>query len=177
MTNFNFWLLAIAFLSLQESVTTAGIMQAAYREGHNIILFTLIFLMTTLSEILIFYRIGKYLQLKGRDSKAILWAKNYIAKADNFIGTRGEELFLVFLSASVFPPSITSFIASWLKLSFQQSFICILIGNILWYVLSWMIVISVGYFVGDAGNALLAVLGIAFIIVLIQKFLSRKVSE
>lgn len=164
-----FWFWATLFLFLQESVTTAGVMESAYSGHYNLYIFTLIFFTATILEIFLFFKMGKLIQIRGKGLKLVEWTKKYIRNAEHFVGSRAKRIFLILLSASLLPPSATGFISSWLEISFKEIFFCLLFGNILWYIASWMLVLSVTYFVKDPRVALYYVLGISFLIVLIQK--------
>ena len=138
-----FWLIAILALIIQESISTSSVMVAAYKGNHNLILFSLIFFVATISEIIIFYNVGKYLQAKKKSTKVVSWVNKYLSKANNFIGKKGKKYFLFLLSSSLFPPSATALIAAWLDISFTQIFLFIFLGNIVWYLASWMVVLGV----------------------------------
>jgi hypothetical protein len=168
-----FWIWATLFLFLQESVTTSGVMESAYSGRHNLYIFTLIFFIATISEIFLFFKIGKLIQIKGQDLKIVEWTRKYLHNAEHFVGSRAKRIFLVLLSASLLPPSATSFISSWLEISFKEIFICLLLGNILWYITCWMVVLSVTFFVKDPQAALYYVLGVSLVLVLVQKVIGQ----
>ena len=172
-----FWLIAILILLVQETFTTTGLMVSAYKESRNLLLFTLIFFAATIIEIFLFHRFGKYLQTKGKYIKSVIWTTKHIAKADYFIGLQGKKIFLFLLAASVFPPSLTAFISSWLELPLKQKFLCIIGGNILWYIGSWMIVLSVSSFVQDTRKAIFCVLIISFTYVIIKRIIYKKFTQ
>ncbi len=169
----NFWLKAILLLIVQESFLTNLLIKETYQDHYNVYIFTGIFLLASIIDTLIGYSLGKYVQRRGLEHKIISWTNNYISKFDDYIGKFGEKIFILFL-ALTFPPYFPAFLSSWLKISLKEIFIIILIGDIIWYITSWGLVIGITHWVKDSQKALYLILFITFIIIILKNIASRK---
>lgn len=169
-----FWIFAILALISQETISTSALFTVAKNQNHNILLLTFIFVSITIIQIFVFHYIGLKLQSKSSRNFMSDLSRIYIIKAERFIGYWGNKFFLVFLAASLFPPFLTSIIASWFNLPFRTKFYCILFGDCIWYITTWSIVIGINFVTEGSDNLLLRVLIISFIFVIFQRRIANQ---
>lgn len=172
-----FWIIATIALIIQETVFTSVVFSISLPIRNNLFILTSIFFISTSIQVLIFHRLGKRVQEKGKNILIIHFVRAYLSNVESFVGRRGCKFFLLIMSASIFPPSLTAFISSWFKLSFPQKFLYILSGDILWYAITWSIVLGVFRIVGNPHFVSLYTALVAFIYVILQRIISKKIVE
>jgi hypothetical protein len=169
-----FWILSVLILSAQETISTCVLYIIAFNKNYNPIILSIIFISTTIAQIVIFHRLGIKLKTKKTNNLASNLARVYILKANQFISRNGEKFFLVFLASSLFPPFLTSFIAAWLNLPFRTKFYYILIGDCIWFVTTWAIVIVIRFLTGDQSKLLMNVIVISLFFIIFQRKIANQ---
>lgn len=189
-----FWILIIIILIGQETVSTSWIMTKAYQQNHfNLLFLSLIFLTTSILEILlcskfgIFIKTNKKLNNKIKNSKLVSLIKRnrvmtkminhvqcIINKENSLVGIKEKKIFLIYLSATVFPVWFNALISPWLNLKINQIFFPVFIGAIFWYLCILLVVVGVSYIVKDAKIAMIIILGLSLVYVILQKDLTKK---
>ncbi len=164
-----FWVISVLILIGQETISTSILFVIAFNKNFSFVILSIIFLLITILQIVIFHYLG--LKLKIKRSRNIIsdLSKIYILKANQFIGQRGEKVFLVFLASSVFPPFLTSFIAAWLKLPFRSKFYCILLGDYIWYGTILVIMLGTDLLTENPSKLLMRVVVVSLLFVIFQR--------
>jgi hypothetical protein len=175
MHKITFWGLSILALLLQETVTSSTLLVILVNNQYSFILFSSLFLFITITEILVFHRFGKLIQSKSKNSSITHLVSTYISKVDHIIGKWGGSLFLIFLTASVFPPALSSFISTWLHLPFKTKFFSILIGDFIWYLIVWSIVIGTDLLTENPKEFVFKVVLISLLFVIFQRMITNRI--
>lgn len=168
-----FWILAVLTLIAQETISTSALFAIAYTQNLNPLILTIIFIISTVIQIFIFHYLGLKLQLKGRNLITGL-SRIYIQKANKFLDRWGIKIFLVFLASSLFPPILTSIIASWINLPFRTKLYCILLGDCIWYITTWSIVLGTSLVTENPMNLLIRVIVVSLIFVIFQRRIANR---
>nr|WP_294948789.1 hypothetical protein [uncultured Mucilaginibacter sp.] len=169
----NFWVWALATLLIQESASTSASMTVAYQNHHNIYFFCGFFLFATIVEIIAAHRLSLYLKRKNLSIKYLKFITKYIDKAVGLVSIHEKKIFILILSSSVFPAYITTLVTSCFNLPFRTVFIYNLLGNILWFIVLWTVVIGVNKVVTDPQALLLKTLIVVLLIFIVQKIIYR----
>ena len=171
-----FWLLLVAILVIQELASANAILLFAYQQHHNLWLVHGIFLAATTVDIYIGYYFGKWIQKKRPAGKLVVLAKKWAVKIESVMGMTGQKLWLLLLGALNFP-HVDAFLASWLNLSFPEIFLFLFLGDLLWYVSEWLIILGVHSFVVNPATAIYVTIGISIILSVIARFASKKILD
>jgi len=169
-----FWIISALILSAQETISTCVLFTIALNKHDNPITLSLIFISTTITQIVIFHSLGLKLKTKRTNNLASNLARIYILKAYQFIIRNGEKLFLVFLASSLFPPFLTSLIAARLNLQFRTKLYYILLGDCIWYATSWAIIIVTRFLTEDPSKVLMNVIIISLLFVIFQRKIANQ---
>ncbi|MEI6352773.1 MAG: hypothetical protein WCO35_02450 [Candidatus Nomurabacteria bacterium] len=164
----------IPILIIQEPVSTdTGIF--FIRENHlNLFLINILFVLLSVLDITVAYFLGKYLQKRFSHKKIIIKSKTIASKLENFIGKKGE-FFSLILIGIINTPYLDSFLASWLNIKFKKVLTLVLIGDVIWWCISWYINIKVRQNVSNPYAALYVVVFIALIITIFSRYILKKV--
>ena len=159
------WLLIISALTLQEGLSTDVVLLEAVRAHYSILLINLIWFFVTATQTLAGYYLGKWVQKRFANTKAERWIEKSAQKLKKSIGKRGEEVALV-IGSAVVSPAATAFLAAWLDLSLLRVFIFVVLGDFIWYALTWVTVIGATRILADAkyGVVIVFVLAIVWLI-------------
>ncbi len=170
----NTWIFVAIALIFQEPATTdASLFQV--RENHlNLLIVHLIWFLATCFDIWFGFTLGKYVQKRFQGSGLERISNNWAEKIEKFIGKSGEKFALILLGIINFP-YLNSFLASWLKMPFRSIFVLIFIGDVIWYVVEWMINLGVRGLIPDPHLALYVIVGIALILSISYKSLLSKI--
>ena len=169
-----FWILAVLTLIAQETISTSALFAVAYTQNFNPLILTIIFIISTVIQIFVFHYLGLKLQLKGGRNLFTRLSRIYILRANKFIGRWGKELFLVFLASSLFPPILTSIIASSINLPFRTKLYYILLGDCIWYIITWSIVLGASFVNENPTNLLIRVIIVSLIFVIFQRRIANR---
>jgi uncharacterized membrane protein len=170
-----FWIIAVLALIGQETISTSALFVFAYTQNYNILVLTIIFIAITIIQIFVFHSLGLKLQSKGVRNFITNLTTIYILKANQFIGRWGKRLFLVFLAAFLFPAFLTSIIASWLNLPFRTKLFCILLGDCIWYHITWSIVLGTSFLIENPEKLWVNVVIISFVFVIFQRRIANQI--
>jgi len=164
-----FWIISVLILSAQETISTCVLFIIALNKNYNPITLSIIFISTTIAQIVIFHTLGLKLRTKRSNNLVSSLVGIYILNAYQFISRHGEKLFLAFLASSLFPPFLTSLIAAWLNLPFRKKLYYILIGDCIWFGTTWVIVIVTSLLTKNHNKLLLNVIVISLFFIIFQR--------
>lgn len=132
-------------------------------------------LVATIIDILIGYKIGVWTQNKFKETKFLKKVSNWAEKIEEFIGRRGENFAIICLGIINFPYA-NAFIGSWLKqISRKKLYALIFIGDSIYWIIAWCINIGVRMFVSDTLTALYIVVGLGLMFAIFSKALLKKI--
>jgi membrane protein YqaA with SNARE-associated domain len=101
-------------------------------------------------------------------------------KFEGFLGYRNESIVLILLGIFNFP-YVNAFLCSWLRLDFKRMFLCLMIGDVIAYALSWGTVSWLSRFIPNPlaalGAVILATLCISLIVKAVLKHQRKRPSE
>ena len=168
-----FWLITVGILIIQEIVTTNKVLIQASQYHHNLWAVHCIFIMATIFDLFAGYALGRL--FITRSKRILAWLeqfnlyrfarpylevfvrffKNGIRGLRSVMGKKEERLSLVFLG-TMYQPYITSFFAASLNLQFKDCFLFLFLGNAIWYVTIWLILLGISTFIPNPLGALIA---------------------
>jgi uncharacterized membrane protein YdjX (TVP38/TMEM64 family) len=167
-----FWLLIIGTVFLQEGISTTVVLLEAYQRGYSLPIIHLVWFVGTIIQIYLAYIFGKWIQKRFPESKFEHRMKHYSVSLDESIGKRGLALALILMS-SIVSPAFTSFIGSWLNISFRDILIYAFIGDLIWYTSEWITVIGASHlatlFQDGTAIVIIAIIAIALIVKVTKK--------
>lgn len=169
-----FWTVAVLALTGQETLSTSVLFTVGHTQNQNILILTFIFITITITQILVFHQLGLKLQTKRERNLIADLSRIYILKVDNFISRWGSKVFLIFLAALLFPPFLTSIIASWLNIPLHTKLYCILLGDCIWYITTWSIVLVTNLLTDNHANLLVNVIIASLIFVIFQRLIANQ---
>lgn len=170
----NFWILAFIALTFQETISTSVLFAVAYNENHSVVALTAIFIFVTLAQTCIFHAVGLKMQTKGSRNIIVDLSRIYILRADHFIRRWGIKIFIVFLTSVVFPPFLTAFISSWLNLPFRKKLFYILLGDCIWYLTPWVIVVGTNIITENPSKLVIRVISISLLFVILERYIANR---
>ncbi len=157
------WLVICLILFVQETVTINGLLVKAHQGQYSLWWITLIFVIASVIDIVIGYAIGhhakKHLHKRGMKDFAAKWSHRFRV----YIGKHGRKVYLLLLGYFSFP-YLNAFITAWLNIPFWESFWYVLIGNILFYITSLLLVLGVSFLVPNPYLAFVAVILVTVVI-------------
>jgi hypothetical protein len=169
------WLILTIALIFQEVATAGAALLSAHENGLNPWLIHAIWFAATIGDIAIGYYLGKWIQLRFKNSKIDIWAKKWAVKIDRSIGKTGMKISLILLGIVMYP-YLLAFVASWLpNLSLEDIFLYTTAGNLIWYIFEWATILGIT----AAGHnyqlifAIIAAVGI--VAILVVNFIRRKI--
>lgn len=169
-----FWLFIIFSLFIQEPASTDATIFLV-RENHiNLVLVHTIWLFATLLDISIGYALGKWIQKKSQNTKMGIWAKKWSERIEYVIGKKGEYFAIILVSIINFP-YLNAFILSWLNIKFRKLLILIFIGDSIYWIIEWIINISVRNNIQNSHTVLYVVVGLGLILLIVSKILLNKI--
>ena len=148
-------LLFLAFL-VQEPVSSNALLYTAYAQHYNLWLVSVLFLVSTIVDIIAGHYLGLWVKTRFPTSRAIRLIDRATRPAADFLHRHGQEIFLFFWAPYIFP--ISAVIAPWLEIPLWKTLIYITLGDfITWYALEWLIVLGASSFIPDPLYALTGV--------------------
>jgi membrane protein YqaA with SNARE-associated domain len=153
-------------LFVQELITFNALILATHQGYFPIILIHALFIIATIIDIIVGFYLGRYLHNKSSQTKIA----TYIQKiSDRFSTTKKYHRWLALLIlGNVSFPYVNSCIAGYLGMPFWESSFFIFLGDVIWYISLWGIVLGISsitkniYFV--IGGVVLVSLVIHFIV-------------
>lgn len=174
-------LTAIAPFLVQETITTCSYIGYAYKNNFNLIIISSIFLIDTIITFFIGFQIGKFLS-KSIDkitSKFSIFIftriKKILISSKNYLDRYGKESLLFIIAFSIAPPIVTGALSSFLNVKFSRGIIFVVLGNILWYITILLTVIGAINLNIFGANSILLYIFVGIILVLIFKYVSKKI--
>lgn len=168
------WLFVIATLFIQEPATTDAALFQVRHLHLNIWLVNVFWFVATVIDIMVGYYAGKLIQYAARNTSFERWSWKWAEKAENFIGVQGEKTALILFGIINFP-YVSSFVGSWLRIRFRTLFICLLLGDAIYWAIEWGINLGVRGLFDNPHTALFVVVGVAFVFSLFSKAILSKV--
>ena len=151
--------LIILALFVQEPASTDAAIFQIRELGLNLWFIHSLWLVITIIDIFVGYKIGKYFQIRYAGTTVIKKIQKWTHALEEFIGKKGE-IFAIVLIGIINFPWLNAFLVSWLHVSFKRIFWFLLFGDLIYWVVAWMINIGVRFFVADSRVALYGVVGI-----------------
>ena len=167
------WLIIIGSLLIQELASVNAVLLNARELGYNLWIIHGIFIVVTSFDIWLGYQIGVWFKQRLHGKKLTGYIARGAAKLDHFMGSNGKKFSLVVLGLVNFP-YLNGFFIPWLATDLREAFLFILLGDSLWYVSEWLLILGVKSFVHDPYIALVAVLGLSVVLIVALRFVSRK---
>ena len=168
------WLLIITTMLFQELVSSNAVLLQALQLHYNIWVIHAIFVCSTLVGIWIGYYIGQWVQKTFHHNKAVSFIQKHADRVDHFMGENGIRLSLIFLSFIDFN-FMDSFLSSWLKKPFWEVATFLFIGNLLWYICQWLLILGVHTFIPNPYTAIYTIVGISIIITIVVRYIGKKI--
>lgn len=162
------WFFIVFALITQEIVSLNAVIFAAYHYHFHVVLIHILFLIATAIDIIIGFIIGKYVRRKMTHGKIVAFAEKWSARFHSYVGRRGRWVALLAIGNFSFP-YINAFLAAWLDMPFIESFIFIFIGNIIWYISLWLLVLGIASTIPNPWIAFTVVVSVALIGIYIVK--------
>jgi hypothetical protein len=131
------WLLLASVLLFQEPLSATFVVLEVVRARYPIMLIHLLWLGLTISQIYLGYVVGKWGQRRFATAKAVTWISEWINKADDLIGKKGEKVALILFTIFTLP-FFSGFVASWLPISVWSILLFSMLGSLLWYLQVWI---------------------------------------
>ena len=166
------WIWIVITLLFQELVSTNAILLEAFQKHYTIWIIHIVFLLGTGIGITVGYWLGQWVQ-KTFHNKLVVYIQKKAKRIEGFMGKNGTRLSLVFLSIIDFN-FMDSFLSAWLDVSFWEIFIFLFIGNLLWYISQWVIVLGINTYVHNVYQAFSILIGISIILTVIFRLISQK---
>lgn len=152
------FLIILALFVQEPASTDAAIFHI--RELHlNLWLMHSLWLVATVIDIVVGYKVGKYFQIRHSGRTVIQKIQKWTHALEEFIGKKGE-IFAIVLIGIINFPWLNAFLVSWLRVPFKRIFWLLLLGDLIYWIVAWMINIGVRFFVTDSRMALYGVVGI-----------------
>ncbi|MBA3789196.1 hypothetical protein H0X32_02255 [Patescibacteria group bacterium] len=167
------WFLIIISLIVQEGLSVTVLLLKAYQLHYPLFAIHAVWLVVTVFQIYTGFYLGKWIQKRFTDSKFERWMKKAAHKLEGIIGERGEEFALIFMSALV-SPALAALGASWLEISFTKVLIFGLLGDLLWYISTWITVIGAAHLLSDVKGDAAIVIGALLVLYFVFKFARKK---
>ena len=166
------WLIIVVALLFQELISTNAVLLDALHMNYNLWIIHGIFVITTSFGIAVGYWIGKLVQKIFLKNKTNLYFKKRADQINGFMGNNGTRLSLVFLSIIDFN-FMDSFLSSWLPIPFWEIFTFLFIGNLLWYVSEWLLILGINTYFHNIYEAFSIVIAASVVITIIFNLLSK----
>ena len=166
-------LFIFAGLFLQEIVSINALVFATHHGLYPALLIHVLFVIATIFDIVVGYFVGTFLRKKTLHTRVTA----YIHKlSDRFsLSTKKyRRWFVLFLLGNFSFPYINSCIAGYLGMPFWESSFFIFIGDVVWYVSIWLVVLSVSAVVKNIYIAFIIIIVIAFLIMALLKKVNMK---
>ena len=169
--------ITLLFLGLvvQEIISFNALIFATHHGLYNPILVHILFLVATIFDIGIGYWIGLILRKKTHTNKVTISIQK-ISDRFSLSTKKYRRWTMLFLLGNFSFPYINSCIAGYLGMPFWESSFFIFLGDLVWYVSIWLVVLGVSSVIKNLPLAFLGVIIISVIImVIIRKFNIRKI--
>jgi len=155
-------------LFVQELITLNALIFATHQGLYSPIFIHSLFLIGTIVDIIIGFYIGKYLNKKKLPPKIGKFIHNL---SEYFLATnrKYERWFAFLVLGNISFPYINAFIAGYLDLPFWESSLFNFIGNILYYISLWLLMLGVHSIFKNIYVAFGVAIATVFVILIIFK--------
>lgn len=151
------WALITATFIIQEFATTALVLVLAERSTINLWPIHIIWAATTIADMYVGYLLGSLLKKGLSKNKFVVRMDAWAEEISKALGDHGTAIALMFLGIINFP-YLNAFIAAWLDMPMNMTFLFTFIGNFIWYLLLWGTVLGLTSFVRDPNIILLIII-------------------
>ncbi len=163
----NKWIFILIALFVQQSAMLNGVLLHFYQTSHLIWLIHLLFIIATCIDILVGYYIGIHTQkmlIGNRVIKFVHKIMDYLHEYTN----KHHQGFALFLLGCFSLPHLNGFAAAWARIPLKRSFFMLFLGNMVSYVIYWILIIGLMAFIPNPiiafGILIVTVYLIAFIL-------------
>jgi membrane protein YqaA with SNARE-associated domain len=168
------WLVVTLILIVQELVLFNGLILETYRGVYSALIITTLFFIFTALDIFIGYFLGKYVKEHWKHGKIIQLAKKWSENFHANVGRKGRK-FSLFLFGNFTFPYLAAFIAAWLEMPLDDTFIYVLLGDFLSYITGWIIAAGLTSIIPNPLYSLIGIVIISLIIIFFgAKFRGKK---
>lgn len=136
------FLFALLIVFIQETVTLNGLLVEVRQGFSSIWIITALFTVATVIDIFVGYWLGRAMKRRFKRGPIRVFARKWIKRLQEYIGRHGRKVYMLLLAYFSFP-YINAFIAAWLDIPFGESLLYLFLGNMLFYVTSWLLVLGV----------------------------------
>jgi membrane protein YqaA with SNARE-associated domain len=159
-------------LFVQEVVTLNALIFATHEGWYSPLLIHTLFVATTIIDIIIGFLIGKYLKKKTFNAKITTSIQKMSAC---FLKTTNQyqRWFGLFLLGNLSFPYVNSCIAGYLDLPFWESSLFIFLGDIVYYICLWLLILGITSIIKNLYLAFGIVAVLMFIVIVISKKVRR----
>ncbi|MDB5188911.1 MAG: hypothetical protein JWM92_509 [Candidatus Nomurabacteria bacterium] len=157
------WPWVILILFVQETVTLNGLLVKTHQWDYSIWIITLLFIIATTVDIIIGYAIGRYAKKRFNNGKVKAFAVKWSLRLTAYMGKHQRKIYLVLLGYFSFP-YLNAFITAWLDISFAESFFYLFVGNMIFYITSWLLVLGITSIVPNPFIAFIAVILVTILV-------------
>ncbi len=169
------WPLILLILIVQETVTLNGLLVKVHQGESSVWLITLIFMIITTVEIFIGYVAGVYAKERFNKGKVKVFADRWVRRFYAYIGKHGRRIYMILLGYFSFP-YLNAFIMAWLNIPLIESFGYLFLGNMIFYLTSWLLVLGVMSVVPNPFAAFGAVIVLTILVtVAMRLYKARKI--
>lgn len=166
-------IITILILIVQEGVTLNALFFEVHKSHTPVWFITVLFILTTILDISIGYFAALLIKKHWPHGKIVAKAHQLANKFHSSLGKHGKWVALFLLGNFSFP-YINGFVAAWLGFSFLETLIVMLLGNMLWYVTCWLLVLGLVAAIPNAQYAFIGVIIVSFLLIFgIQKAISH----
>lgn len=159
----NKWIFIFIALFLQQSVMLNGVLLHFYQERHLIWLIHILFVVATCIDILVGYFIGSHTKKLFISNRFVKFIHHMVDHLHNYVAKHAQNLALFLLGCFSFP-HINGFVAAWARISLKRAFLMLLLGNMVGYVIYWLLIIGVMAFVPNPWIAFVCVIMVVYLI-------------
>lgn len=162
----NKWIFILVALFVQQSVMLNGVLLHFYQAHHLIWLIHILFVTATCLDIFIGYFIGTHTRKLLIKNRVVMFVHRMVDHLHNYVGKREQHLALFLLGCFSFP-HINGFVAAWARIPLKRAFWMLFLGNVVGYVVYWLLIIGVMAFIPNPWIAFGLVIILVYIIVFI----------
>jgi membrane protein YqaA with SNARE-associated domain len=169
------WPVIVPIFFFQEFASVSAVLALAYRDGYNLLILHVLWVVATVVDISLGYFLGRYLgELVFKNSRFGHVLERWAKKFEDRVGKSGQSFSLMLLGF-VLSPYLAGFIVAWMELSFNDVLLFVALGDILWYLFAWAAVIGLTAAVPNMEVFIIVVICIAIALSLAFRRLRKKV--
>lgn len=158
---------------VQELAVVAAVFGFAYQNHINIFAVHAMWLVATLIDVTLGFKFGGWIKKKYGTSSLARHAGELVSAIERRIGTNGRRLTLV-VSGFLNFPYVNGFLGPWLRLSFADTLVFILIGDALWYFSIWGALGGISILAPDSRWIVVLAMGVIVALIIVVRVLYHK---